>query len=379
MRVCSRRHVLRSSALVCALPLLVACSPTLTSSPTPAPTAAPKPTLPPPTAAATVAPTTAAATVAPPKPAGVALGQLPTLVPFKAPDPDLPGSGNGMVSPGYINYPGQKLVQTVSSPPGSGGDVSVTLETSNPPPPSLNENAAWQAVNKAMNAKLNVTIIPFGDFNAKWATIQAGNDLPDLMCTITRPDVPIVPAFLNSRCQDLTPYLAGDAVKDYPNLAALPTRSWKSTLVNGRIFGVPIPLKPYFWWFWGHQEVVDQLGLKYPTSAAEFKDVALKVRNPQQNVWPIGSNGGSQYAFDTVQGLWNAVFEAPNYWSVDSAGKFTYLFETDQYRQAMAFAADLVKSDLYHPSSLNYNVNSGRSEFRARKFVFREDGLQNQF
>jgi putative aldouronate transport system substrate-binding protein len=339
-----------------------------------------------PTSSAAAQPTTgvpaqtAPATVAAaPKPAGVALGQLPTLVPFKAPDPDLPGTGDGTVSPGYINYPKDKLVQTVKDPPGRGGDISITLETSNPPPPPLGENAAWQAVNKATNAKINVTIIPFGEFNAKWATVQAGNDLPDLMCTITRPDVPIIPAFLNSKCQDLTPYLAGDAIKDYPNLAALPTRSWKSTLINGRIFGVPIPLKPYFWWFWGHQEVVDQVGMKYPTSAAEFKELALKVRNPQQNVWAIASNGGSQYAFDTVQGLWNAVFEAPNYWSVDSNGKFTYLFETDQYRQAMAYAADLVKSDLYHPSSLNYNVNSGRSEFRARKFIFREDGLQNQF
>ena len=194
-----------------------------------------------------------------------------------------------MVSPGYINYPKDKLIQTVQDVPGRGGDVNITLETSNPPVPPLNENASWQAVNKALNAKMNVTIIPFGDFNAKWQTVQASNDLPDVMCTITRPDVPIVPAFLNSKCQDLTPYLAGDGVKDYPNLAALPTRSWKSTLVNGKIYGVPIPLKPYFWWFWGHQEVIDQLGLKYPSSAAEFKDIALKVNKPQQNTWAIAT------------------------------------------------------------------------------------------
>ena len=317
--------------------------------------------------------------MAAPKPAGVALGQLPTFTPFQAPAPDLPGTPDGLVSPGYVNYPGDKLVQTVKSPPGRGGEVYVTLESSNPPAPPLSENTSWQAVNKALNAKMNVTLIPFGEFNAKWATVQAGSDLPDLMCTITRPDVPIVPAFLTAKCQDLTPYLAGDAVREYPNLAALPSRSWKSTLVNGKIYGVPIPLKPYFWWFWVHQEILDQAGLNYPTSAAEFKEIALKVRNPASNLWAIASNGGSQYAFDTVQGLWNAVFEAPNYWSVDSAGKFTYMFETEEYKQAMAFALDLVKADLYHPNSLTYNVNSGRGDFRARKFVFREDGLQNQF
>src|SRR6266851_1835484 len=371
MKALSRRTFLRASAVAMTLPLLAACSSTAPSSPTAAP--------PPATAKPAAAPTTPPATVAAAKPAGVALGQLPSFIPFKGPQPDLPGSSDGMVSPGYINYPKDKLIQTVKDVPGRGGDVNITLETSNPPTPPLGENASWQAVNKALNAKMNVSIIPFGDFNAKWATVQASNDLPDLMCTITRPDVPIVPAFLNSKCQDLTPYLAGDAVKDYPNLAALPTRSWKSTLVNGKIYGVPIPLKPYFWWFWGHQEVIDQMGLKYPTSAAEFKEVALKVRNPQTNTWAIASNGGSQYAFDTVQGLWNAVFEAPNYWAVDNNGNFTYLFETDQYKQAMAFAADLVKADLYHPNSLNYNVNTGRGDFRARKFIFREDGLQYQF
>jgi putative aldouronate transport system substrate-binding protein len=374
MKALSRRTFLRHSALAVTLPLLAACSspapttPPATAKPAAAPTSAP-------TSAPTAAPTVAAAA----KPASVSLGQLPAYVPIQKLTPDLPGTPDGLVAPGFLTYPKDKLFQSVKDPPGRGGEVSVTLETSNPPVPPLAENTSWQAVNKAVNAKLNVTIIPFGDFNAKWATIQAGTDLPDLMATITRPDVPIVPAFLNSKCQDLTPYLAGDAVRDYPNLAALPSRAWKSTLINGKIFGVPIPLKPYFWWFWGHQEILDQMGLKYPTSAAEFKEVALKVNKPQQNTWAIATSGGSQYAFDTIQGLWNAVFDAPNYWAVDSNGKFTYLFETDQYKQAMAYAIDLVKAELYHPNSLAYNVNTGRTDFRARKIIFREDGLQNQF
>ena len=49
------------------------------------------------------------------------------------------------------------------------------------------------------------------------------------------------PAFLDAKCTDLTQYLAGDAIRDYPNLAAIPSRSWKGALVNGKIYGVPIP------------------------------------------------------------------------------------------------------------------------------------------
>src|SRR5215204_81436 len=240
----SRRTFLLRSAGVMALPLLAACGqPALTPGPATAPTtkpaapagqAAPASTSAPTTApAAAPAPTTAPAVV-PPKPAGVALGQLPTYVPVQGlPAPDLPGTPDGLVSPAYLTYPKDKLFQSVKDPPGRGGEVHVSLQTANPPWPPVDQNPAWQAVNKAANVKFNVTTLPFGDFNAKWATLQAGNEHPDMMCTITRPDVAIVPAFLTSRCQDLTPYLAGDAARDYPNLAALPTRAWKSTLIDG--------------------------------------------------------------------------------------------------------------------------------------------------
>lgn len=289
--------------------------------------------------------------------------------------PDLPGSTDGLVNPGWTRYPKQ-LFQAVKDPPGSGGDVLVSLESNNPPMPPLDQNAQWQAINKAMNAKLNVIYIPFADFDPKWASIQASNDLPDIMCTITRPSTPIVPAFLEAKCTDLTPYLAGDAVKDYPNLASIASRAWKSTLINGKIYGVPLPLSPYFWWFWGHQEIMEKRNLSYPKSAAEFKDTALKVNDPQANTWAIASEGGAQYAFSTVNGLWNGVFKAPNYWAADSNGKFTYIFETEEYRQAMLYAADLYKAGLYHPRSLEYNTLSARVDFMARKSIFRFDGLQ---
>jgi putative aldouronate transport system substrate-binding protein len=328
------------------------------------------------TAAPTSAPLNAAPATVAAQPRGTS-GKLPTYLPTQGQAPALPGSPDGLVSPGWISYPRNSLFQSVKDPPGSGADVTLTLQSQNPPWPPFDQNDQLQAIAKALNAKLNVIMIPFGEFDAKWATIQASNDLPDLMCTITRPSTPIVPAFLEARCMDLTPYLAGDAIRDYPNLAAIPTRAWKSTLVNGKIYGVPIPLRPYFWWFWVHKETLEQNGLDFPKSAADFKDIALKINKPQENVWAIASEGGSQYAFSTVNGLWNSVFKAPNYWAVDGSGKFSYLFETREYKQAMVYAADLYKSGLYHPNSLSYNTLSARTDFRARKMIFRLDGLQS--
>jgi len=311
------------------------------------------------------------------QPRGVPLAKLlPAHQPIQGPSPELPGSADGLVNPAWMKYPRASLFQSVKEPPGSGADVTVTLQTNNPPWPPVEQNAQWQALNKALNARLNPIVIPFADFDQKWAAIQAGSDLPDMMCTITRPSTPIVPAFLEAKCTDLTPYLAGDAVRDYPNLAAIPTRAWKSALVNGKIYGVPIPLAPYFWWFWVHKEILDQAGLRFPTSAAEFKETAIKVNKPRENTWAIASEGGSQYAFSTVNGLWNSVFKAPNYWAVDADGKFSYVFETPEYRQAMLYAADLFKAGLYHPNSLQYNTLSARTDFMGRRMIFRFDGLQ---
>ena len=48
--------------------------------------------------------------------------------------------------------------------------------------------------------------------------------------------------FLDSQCADLTPYLSGDAVKEYPNLAAIPTFAWKNSgcAYNGKIYMWPV-------------------------------------------------------------------------------------------------------------------------------------------
>jgi putative aldouronate transport system substrate-binding protein len=365
--------------------LLAAC--TSTPPPSTAPTTAPAapPTQP---AAATTAPgapaatsapaaaqpTTAPAATAKPASSGGTLSKLPTFAQPPMPTPELAGSGDGLVDPGYLNYPKQ-LIQAVKQPPGTGGPVNLWFWIGTAPVPPMDQNPPWQEVNKAVNATLNITFIPFADFNVRWSTLQSGNDMPDITVAFTRPDTAILPAFLDARCADLTPYLSADAIKEYPNLAGLPTRSWKSALINGKLYGVPVPLRPYFWWFWTHQEILDRDGLSQPKSAAEFKQQAVQLTNPQAGVWAIAGEGGAQYAFNTVSGLWSAVYGAPNYWAVDSAGKFTSAFESEQFKQCVVYATDLVKSGVYDPNTLSYNTLSARTQFMGRRAIYRFDGL----
>jgi putative aldouronate transport system substrate-binding protein len=366
------------------LPLLAACSaPVPAPAPTTPPAAAAAPT-PAPTAVvsakpAAPAPTAAAAGVAGSAPgAAVVVGgvRLPTYAPFTGAKPDSPGSADGMIDNGYKAYPATRP-KSVQSTPGDGSDINIMTYSGGAVPAAMDQNAGWQEVNRQVGSTLKVNITPFADYFAtKLPVTIAGGELPDLFFIIADPGITLVPEFFNARVADLTPFLSGDSVKDYPNLAAIPTRSWKTTVYDAKIYGVPVPLRPYFWWFWVHQELLDQAGLKQPTTADELKQQLVKFTQPQQGVWGQGVEAGPIYAYGLWMGLFTSIFGAPNNWAVDSSGKFTATFETDQYKAATSYVKDLYAAGIFHPDSSGYNTISARDAFQARKFAYRYDGLE---
>jgi putative aldouronate transport system substrate-binding protein len=374
------------------LPLLAACgspspsaAPTLASPPTSppaAPTSAPAaaatvsaPAQPTPLSASTSASTPVAA-AAPSGPVVVGGARLPTYIPYAGAKPDSPGSPDGMVDAGYKAYPSTRP-KSVQSTPGDGSDINIMTYTTGAVPAALDQNPGWQEVNRQVGANLKVNMTPFADyFGTKLQVTIAGGELPDLFFIIADPGITLVPEFFNAKVADLTPHLSGDAVKEYPNLAAIPTRAWKTTVFDSKIYGVPVPLRPYFWWYWVHQELLDQAGLKQPTNADELKQQLIQFAQPQQGVWGQGVEAGPIYAFGLWMGLFTSIFGAPNNWAVDKNGKFTATFETDQYKAATAYVKDLYSAGIFHPDSSSYNTISARDAFQARKFVFRYDGLE---
>ena len=57
---------------------------------------------------------------------------------------------------GYLNYP-KDQIQTVARMPGLGGDVTAISSLIGPPSPSVDQNLAWEAVNKQLNASSSLT------------------------------------------------------------------------------------------------------------------------------------------------------------------------------------------------------------------------------
>jgi len=394
--ITTRRDFLRvatSGVVLGAAALLQACAP---SSPAPAPTAAPaaKPTTPPApaaTAAPAAKPTTAPAAPAAPTAAPAAAAapttrptvaakpgsvQLPTRVPLTSIQPDLPASADGLIDAAFQNYPADPI-KTVADTPGRGGEVTVTTWTTSAPPTPMESNALWQAVNKELGVTLNISIQPQADYGTvKLPTIIAGNDLPDILYIATNAVIPQLPTFLKAKMADLTPYLSGDAIKDYPNLANFATPIWRQVVFNNALYGVPVPYPMYLWVHWVHQDLLDTEKLERPKNGDEYKKLLQTFTRPNQNLYGMGAE--NNVGMGTTNGWLTGIFGAPNVFALDDkTGKLNWSVETDAYKAAVAYARDLWAAGVYHPNALQYNLVSARNDFAARKFAFRFDGFQS--
>jgi putative aldouronate transport system substrate-binding protein len=149
--------------------------------------------------------------------------------------PKAPSRAAVVYDDAFDSYPKNPTRALSGDPPGTGSKVSIMSISLFPPPTPFAQNRAWQAVNKEINADIQYSIVTSADYPVKLATVMAGSDLPDMIYMYAQPGSSStlaaaagIPQFLQSQAADLTPYLAGDAAKDYPFLAAIPTPAWKN-------------------------------------------------------------------------------------------------------------------------------------------------------
>src|SRR5579864_4596987 len=155
----TRRHFLQSAAIGVGVPLLAACTP---QSP----------------ASTGVSPTSTGAR-------GNAV--FPTYLPASTgPKPEFPASGP-TYDDAFNSYPANPSKALPAEPPGTGSTVNIMSIQLFPPPTIFDQNPAWQAVNKALNANVQFTIVTSADYPVKLGTVMAGNDLPDLLYLYSRP------------------------------------------------------------------------------------------------------------------------------------------------------------------------------------------------
>jgi putative aldouronate transport system substrate-binding protein len=291
----------------------------------------------------------------------------PAYIPVSGPQPDLPGSEAGLQD-GYKSYP-QNRFKSVAQPPGLGSDVTAMTRDAGGPPPPLDQNPAWQAVNKELNANMKMQIVSPADYMARVATVMAGGDPPDLLYLMTGTQVtPGIADYLKSAFTDLAPYIGGDAVRDYPNLAGLPASSWKLTRYNDTTYGIPLPRPSLSNIWFVNQTRFDSRGLTQPRTAAEFKQLLVALTRPQANEYGLGDSSSTLGLTPAGRGdsPMAALFGAPNNWAVDANGKFTKDYETESFKAALGFVRELHAAGVYFPDQLN--SVTVKSQFLAGRY-----------
>lgn len=302
---------------------------------------------------------------------------LPRYVPNTSVKPDVAsvvGPHGGISDPLFLSYPANP-VQTVSGMPGAGGSYTTITPLWGSIPPSSG-NAYYDAVNKAIGATLKIQPSDGNNY---------GNMLPGLFAANKLPDWIQIPGWNTNNLNfgeavgkfvDLSPYLAGDKVKQYPNLANIPTGAWASGVWNGKLYGLPVyPSGAVFsGTFFYRRDLFDQHGINADgiKSADDLAALGKELTNANAGVWAFDDLYGN------MAGYLGQIFGFPHgglgKWTTDSSGKLVHKYETDAIIEAMNWQAKLVKAGYVHPDAVANNTQNGKQRFWSGKVAICADG-----
>ncbi|HZX01933.1 hypothetical protein [Kribbella sp.] len=266
---------------------------------------------------------------------------LPAYTAYSGITPDLPATASG-VDPAFRHFPKQRP-KSVPDKPGNGETVSGMSNIFLPVPPGAGGNSYWAGLNDRLGVDLKLQMVPAADYEQKFATTIAGNELPDVLQM--RP-VANLPALLDKRFTRLDEHLSGDAITKYPNLANIPTRTWKSAVYNGGIYGVPIPRGAVQLYSFIRQDLFEAAGVSpEPKSFAELTETAKTLTDPKARRWAFG-------AWNQVRDFLMMMNQAPNTWRAEG-GRLTHTYETAEYKQGIADLTQLWTAGVMHPDAFS--------------------------
>ena len=304
------------------------------------------------------------------------LVSLPTYVPFAGPPPDVAGSADGLVPPGYISYP-RTPPRSVQHTVGSGEEITAVTYTTQAPPTPADGNPAWQRVNQELGVSMKLPLTQLADYPTKLNTIIAGGALPDLLSLGAGNGLGIgnLPEFLEPQCTDLTALLSGDAVTAFPNLANLPGYAWRNAIFNNKIFAVPsVRASISNALMWGKGRLLDSVGGTAFKSADDFLR-AMKQMTAPGAVWGLGATSGAPTnGIPGVATYFLESFGAPNIWRATN-GKLTRDWETEEFKAAIAFVRKLWDAGVIHPDAPTASVNQAAQNFYAGKYALWSNSL----
>ncbi|CAM5706909.1 Putative aldouronate transport system substrate-binding protein OS=Streptomyces griseomycini OX=66895 GN=FHS37_006429 PE=4 SV=1 [Streptomyces griseomycini] len=184
-----------------------------------------------------------------------------------------------------------------------------------------------------------------------------------------------IPSAIISKFADLGPYLSGDAVKDYPNLAAIPTDAWQRSIFGGKLRGLPMPasyvtgIVPLY-----RQDIFEKEGYEVPRSCDEFMTLAKDATNARAKRWACLDMKWTAFnAFGVLSGNEKSL----GWHEID--GKLVYRIETDEYLEALEWTRKLFAAGVVHPDAElgKSNATDPGPKFAAGEFlIYNQDSSQ---
>lgn len=294
--------------------------------------------------------------------AGALDGLIPDHIPFEGVAPDIEGVDGA--PDGFTSYP-DSPIQVLSDPPGSGGHYSAMTPMWGPVPPGLGNNSFYDYVNGRIGSTVEFNFQDGDTIIDKMNAVIAGRDVADITMF---PDwvINVIPQFnraVGELFEDLTPYLAGDAVSAYPMLANLESDAWRWNVFNEQLQGVPWPSEPFSNWILYRRDLLDEYGLDVPTSPDELMALGEEINDPDNNRWAFGD-----FALTARQ-----IFGAPGEWRYEG-GELIHMFETDEWRASVEFMRRIYDAGLVHPDIVAQAGNA-KELLNSGQIVFHQDGI----
>lgn len=256
---------------------------------------------------------------------------------------------------GYPHVP-RKLSPSLTEPPGRGSTIRHFQITWSPPATPFEQNKWWQGLAERLNVDYQVTEVPAGNYDAKFATMIAGGDLPDVVQLLYTAGP--LKAIKQGAFADLGDALGGDKVLKYPNLAHVRPDQWAACTINGGLYGIPIDIPSQLLEYRYRQDWAAKLGFPQPpTDAAEMAELltAMTKGKPEgsKETWGVTAFPGS------ALGLAYAMYGVPNNWTYEN-GTLTHAIETPQFEEAIRWLVDLWQRGAFHPDALAMSAQTDR-------------------
>ena len=296
--------------------------------------------------------------------ASVSDGVLPTYVPVEYVTPDFP-SVNGSTA-GYATVP-EELVTAFETAPGAGGTYTAMTPLWSAIP-KIDGNPYFEAVSEKMGTTIDFQISDGNTYGDKLAAVLASEkDVPDWVSVPTWNVPPRFTQAIEALFEDLTPFLSGDKITKYKNLANIPTDAWKFCVFNDKLYGLPFPGELIANATFYRADLFADLGIDtVPTTAAEFIDLAKELTDGK-SAW------GSGDQWITANMIFGVTPQGK--WQLQDDGTLLARMETEEYRAALEWQTELYASGAVHPDAVADKAEQIKPLFEAGEILMADDGL----